>query len=190
MERAEHLGELQKRLSAESFDALQADFTRAEREGRSTRWLDRLTQAADRLPLAEPPPALRQQLRDLFDPPLRSEGPAVMVFDSRADLALAGVRGADDDVGWSAIFTSDAADVAIDVWPVGDGTFDVDGHVMAHAGTSQGWRVRLELTGADWDDADDLGRFGLQGLATGVHDLVIESTRNRMIVQLELTESE
>lgn len=186
MNRSELLAELQARLSAESHAALVADFVAADRAGDDAPWLHRLAQAAERLPLVEPPPALRQEVRDLFDPPLRTDLEAVMVFDSRTDRTLVGIRG-DDAPGWSMVYTSEVADVAIDVWPLGPDAYDVDGHVMAHGGVSQGWRIRLVTTpGSEWVDADELGRFRLTDLGAISHGVVIESSRNRMVIGFDL----
>ena len=132
---------LEGRLDAT--EASQVSGSVAEGDSRTqaaVQWLQGFLVTARAFPAPEPPPIIRQNLRQHFvrwskaraalrpDPHLVD---ATLLFDSRQDLALAGVRGGDEpEDAYHLAFTSDVADLVVDVRRIGDGQVCLDGQVL------------------------------------------------------------
>jgi hypothetical protein len=163
-------------------------------------WLQGFLATARAFPAPEPPPIIRQNLRQHF---VRwSKAQAVMrahpdpvdanlLFDSRQDLALAGFRGGDQpDDAYHLAFTTDVADLVVDVRRITDGLVRLDGQVLpgdpaaapvfAAEVIGPGFRVRTV-------DGDELGRFTLPEVPVGRCRLEVGNGETILRTELDLT---
>jgi hypothetical protein len=146
-----------------------------ERTRRTVEWLRGFLATAGTLPLHEPPPIVRQRLTQHFarwsraraelDQPPRDVH-ARLLFDSRHDLPLAGVRaGIGDDDAVHLVYTAEEGDLLIDVYRLGAGAVRLDGQVLLAeprgapvfeaSVVGPGFSVRTR-------EGDELGRFCLR----------------------------
>lgn len=147
-------------------------------------WLRDFARLARSMPLHDPPPIVRQHLRRHFRRESRSRPDpayepvrlvATPLFDSRRDLALAGMRGVDEpgEVVHLA-FSTDQADLVLDVTPQGPHEVSIEGQVLlADVGEA---RV-FEATAVGpaglirTVDGDELGRFWLAAVPVDTTEL-------------------
>lgn len=142
-------------------------------------------------PIPEPPPILRQRLRQSFRRHIGAAEPASMqraelVFDSRSDAVLAGVRGGSDpEDGYRLAFAAEPIGVLIDVVPESAGTVSLAGQVLAEETDAPVWAATIDhATGTlTAIDGDSDGCFAIAGvpvdttkltLSNGVVEIVIE----------------
>lgn len=192
---------LEGRLDPDTASQVSERVGSGDRRTRSrVRWLTDFLGTARAFPAPEPPPAVRQHLRQYFrrwhkaQEALRSDPlvvEAAVLFDSRQDLALAGVRGGDEtDEAYHLAFTTEVGDLVVDVRRVADGRVRLDGQVLpgdpeaAPVFTAEvsgtGFRVRTV-------DGDDLGRFTLAAVPTGPCRLEVSNGHLTMWAALNLT---
>jgi hypothetical protein len=167
---------LEGRLDLETGDRVAAHVAGTdERTRRTVEWLSGFLATARALPLHDPPPIVRQSLDQYFARWSRAraelgqqprEVRAQLLFDSRLDLAAAGVRaGASDDEAVHLVYTADEGDLLIDVYPLGPGSVRLDGQMLP---TSPGEAPIFEASVAGpgftvrTKDGDELGRFRLK----------------------------
>ncbi len=165
---------LEGRLEPEAAAQVAAQVAEADaRTRRTVDWLRGFLTTAAELPLHEPPPIVRQSLSQYFARWSRARAEldhrppdlqARLLFDSRRDLALAGVRtgpGGGDAVHLA--YAAEAGDLLLDVYPLGDGRVRVNGQVLPAepqdpifeaSAAGAGFQVRTR-------DGDELGRFSL-----------------------------
>lgn len=140
-------------------------------------WLRGLRATAAVVPLVEPPPIVRQRLRQHFarwsqgQPLADRPRPVVaarLAFDSRRDLVQAGVRAADtagDTVHLA--FTADSADLVVDLRRLDSGRLRLDGQVLL-AEPGQAPVFDVSASGGGFSvrtvEGDALGRFWLSEL--------------------------
>ena len=187
MDRDELLNRLARVLDQDSLDRAARDLEAFENAGGDTHWLAQVVEAADRLPLPEVPAILTQDLKNLIaDDHLTSVVEARLVSDTRIHRALAGVRGADATDGWSMSFTSETADLVVDVWPKGSGQLAVEGHVMAHGAATSAYRASAVGPHTVQAEGDRLGRFDLGVLPPGRYDLVVSNGLMELSAVLDL----
>ena len=165
---------LEERLDAGEAAEVAAAVAAGPQLAETVDWLTRFRAQARAVPLEAPPPVLQQRLRADFAKwaqvraVLKAEVDsfeAVLLFDSRQDLALAGARGSDtvDDVQLA--FTTDVADLLLDVRDASrPGTVSIDGQVLLLEPSAQG-AFEAMVTGPGvvrrTVDGDELGRFSL-----------------------------
>jgi hypothetical protein len=163
-------------------------------------WLQGFLATARAFPAPEPPPIIRQNLRQHFvrwskaQAALRA-GPdavdATLLFDSRQDLALAGFRGGEEsDDAYHLAFTTDGADLVIDVRRTTDSQVRLDGQVLlgdpaaapvfAAEVTGPGFRMRTV-------DGDELGRFTVPEVPVGRCRLEVGNGEIILRAELDLT---
>jgi hypothetical protein len=116
---------------------------------RTVAWIRDFIELGRRHPLPTPPPIVRQRLRQSFGrhngqlPPLRRET-ADLMFDSRDDAVVAGVRGGPSlDDGYRLAFASESVGVLVDVLPASDRTVDLEGQVLTPDGSAPVWEVTV-----------------------------------------------
>lgn len=142
-------------------------------------WLREFLETAAALPLREPPAIVRQSLIQYFCRWSRARAElgqrplelrASLLFDSRQDLALAGVRSAaGSDEAVHLAYTAEAGDLLLDVYPDGPGKVRLDGQVLlAEPGEAPIFEASLAGAGSviRTKDGDALGRFCLRGVPT------------------------
>lgn len=163
---------------------------------RALAWIRTFHDVAGRLPLEAPPVRVRYYLRRQFEAAATRTPPlarlprrllAILTFDSRADLAVAGVRSGDTDLSSTSLaFSSDVADVLVDLSPAGDGLLRLDGQMLWADGEASPL-LEVRLTGPDFaaevHDSDDLGRFAFVRVPARVDQLVLHTED----VDIELT---
>jgi hypothetical protein len=193
---------LEGRLDAAEAAQVSAKVGKADRRTRAAvHWLQGFLATAQAFPAPEPPPIIRQNLRQHFlrwrkaQIALRAEPDVVhagLLFDSRQDLVQTGVRGGQQaDGAYHLAFTTDVADLVIDVQRIGNDRVRLDGQVLpgdpaaAPVFTAevigQGFRLRTV-------DGDELGRFTLPGVPTGRSRLEVSNGETTLRAGLDLTE--
>lgn len=154
-----------------------------ERTQATVEWLRGFLMTARALPLHEPPPIVRQNLRQHFARWSRAQAElgqkprviwARLLFDSRQDLALAGVRaGAGSGEAAHLAYAADEGDLLLDVYQAGAGRVRLDGQVLLAEprdpqGTADAPVFEASVSGAGFmirtTDGDELGRFSLTGV--------------------------
>lgn len=140
-----------------------------------------LSNVAARVRFSEMPAPLRRRLVDHFEmwavdrrpARLRDRIKAMLDVDTGVTPALAGLRGAGTDTGRQLLFTSDAADVAINVRDAKVPAV-LDGQVLPADGDDAVY-VELLLDGEVVAEvaADDTGSFLVEGVPAGAYTLVI-----------------
>jgi hypothetical protein len=184
-------------------EASQVSAQVAEADGRTRAavvWLQSFLATTRAFPAPEPPPIVRQNLRQHFvrwskaQAALRARPEPVaasLLFDSRQDLALAGFRSGDEaDEAYHLAFTTDVADLVIDVRRIADGQVRLDGQVLpgnpaaapvfAAEAVGQGFRVRTV-------DGDELGRFTLPEVPAGPCRLEVSNGETILRAEVDLT---
>lgn len=141
-----------------------------------------LSIAATRVRFSEMPAPLRRRLVDHFEvwavdrrpARLRDRIKAMLDVDTGLTPALAGLRGAGTDTGRQLLFTSDVADVAINVRDAKVPAV-LDGQVLPVDGEDATIYVELVLDGEVVAEvaADDTGSFLIDGVPAGVYTLVV-----------------
>lgn len=168
----------------------------------AVRWLEGFLACATSLPLEEPPRIVRQRLRQHFDSWSRArammgQAPheifADLLFDSREDLVLAGTRYADaSDELVHLAFTSEQADLVLDIAAQVNGTFRVDGQVLL-GDPGDAPTFEAELTNAATVrrdvEGDAHGRFSLSSVRGGHQHLRVGNGKLTIVVEFELPEA-
>lgn len=137
-------------------------------------WLRGFLAAAQALPLAEPPPIVRQSLAQAFDRWRRARAEldqqprlvrAQLLFDSREDVAAAGLRAvvSGGEVVHLA-YTMEAGDLLLDVYEAGQGRVRLEGQVLLAEPGPPVFEVSVSSPGCTVRtiDGDELGRFSLR----------------------------
>ncbi|MGH9185675.1 MAG: hypothetical protein ACRD0U_07675, partial [Acidimicrobiales bacterium] len=192
------------RLDADA-DARVAEAVAAgdERTTRTVEWLRGFLATTQSLPLHQPPAIVRQNLRRHFT--RRSEArrtlvrpahelTATLLFDSRKDLALAGVRAADDaDDTLHLAFTTDRADVVLDVRRHGKDRVRIEGQVLL-AESSPAPIFEATASGPGFAirtvEGDELGRFCLLAVPGSATELRITNGDLLIVAALDLGDEE
>jgi len=164
----------------------------------SVRWLDQFRALARAMPLVEPPPVVGQHLRRHFrlwsqaraalsQPPAQLM--ATLLFDSRLDVAPAGVRGVDDYDGAAHVaYTCEGADVVLDLIRTGDGGVRVEGQVLVAEGVEPVFEAVVVGPGGVLRtvDGDELGRFSLVSVPVDATELRVSNGDVTIVAALDL----
>lgn len=165
----------------------------------AVRWLRRFIGTATSVPMHDPPPIVRQRLRQHFadwsaaraalDRPPQVLS-AALVFDSRRDIALAGVRAGDaEDETIHLAYSTDAGDLVLDLVPTGAGLRRVDGQVLlpidararVFEATVEGPGFVLRTV-----DGDENGSFAIDGVPESAARLRASNGEIAIVADLEL----
>jgi hypothetical protein len=162
----------------------------------TVRWLRRFRQIARELPLEEPPPRVARRLHRYFE--LRHgtgsapvvESRAELVFDSRTDQELVGMRAgqAADEIVHVA-YQSIHADLVVDISRVG-GQFRLDGQLLPiDPSSALVVEVTARAEGVDLGsvDGDALGRFCLQAVPAGPVELRASTGEFVVVADLQIS---
>jgi hypothetical protein len=167
---------LEGRLDPAAAEQVAAQVAAAdERTRRTVDWLRGFLVTAGALPLHEPPPIVRQSLKQHFARWSRARAEldqrprdvhVRLLFDSRQDLAPAGVRaGARDDDAVHLVYTAEEGDVLVDIYRRRPGSVRIDGQVLL-AQPQEAPIFEASVAGAGFTvrtmDGDQLGRFCLR----------------------------
>jgi hypothetical protein len=192
---------LEGRLDAAEASQVSARVANGDRRTlAAVRWLQGFLATAQAFPAPEPPPIIRQNLQQHFirwskaQAALRARPApvsATLLFDSRQDLALVGIRGGEEaDDAYHLAFTTDVADLVIDVRRITAGRVRLDGQVLpgdpaaapvfAAQATGPGFQLRTV-------DGDELGRFTLPDVPVGRCQLEVCNGETILRAELDLT---
>jgi hypothetical protein len=167
---------LEGRLDPAAAEQVAAQVAAAdERTRRTVDWLRGFLVTAGALPLHEPPPIVRQSLKQHFARWSRARAEldqrprdvhVRLLFDSRQDLAPAGVRaGTRDDDAVHLVYTAEEGDVLVDIYRRRPGSVRIDGQVLL-AQPQEAPIFEASVAGAGFTvrtmDGDQLGRFCLR----------------------------
>ncbi len=152
--------------------------------GAIVEWLRTFRAVAEELPLEAPPVRVRYYLRRQFEQrsprgALARQLLATLRFDSRRDLAAAGVRSGGIGPGTVHLaFRCDAGDVFLDLAASGDGHLRLDGQAMWASGRHEPI-LEARLTGPGFAETspsgDELGRFSFPRVPADVDQLVLHA---------------
>lgn len=176
------------RLSGEEAVAVE-ELLAADAEARATAdWLRGFVRLGEDVVLASPPRELREALTERFE--AYAEGRRGPGFFERLTASLSfegglgpafGVRSAGTRESRQLVYSSEAADVALNLRPhVGEDTIDVDGQVLPlDDADPASFVVRLLDGGTEVaaTHTDELGEFSFEALAPGAHELVVGGER-------------
>jgi hypothetical protein len=191
---------LEGRLDPATAEQVAAHVAEAdERTRRTVDWLRGFLATARALPLHEPPPVVRQSLNQYFARWSRARAElhraprelhAQLLFDSRQDLALTGVRAGpgDDDVA-HLVYTSEEGDLLIDMYPLERGMVRLDGQVLLGQ-PREAPIFEASVAGAGFSvrtkDGDELGRFSLRDVPEGHYRLRATNGLITIVADLDL----
>ena len=192
---------LEGRLDAAEASKVSAKVADGDRRTRAAvHWLQGFLATARAFPAPEPPPIIRQNLRQHFvrwrraQVALRAQPDVVdagLLFDSRQDLVQAGVRGgAETDDAYHLAFSTDVADLVIDVRRITAGRVRLDGQVLP-GDPAAAPVFTAEVTGPGFHlrtvDGDELGRFTLPEVPVGRCRLQVGNGETILRAELDLT---
>ncbi len=183
---------------------VQREFTEAALHDAELRtdieWALRLRQSATDLPLLDPPPLLRQRLRQQFrhwasaqDLPEPSvlELSATLVFDSRQDRLAVGMRGTGPHDGTiHLVWRTEIAELVVQARRQDSGLVHLDGQVLlAHSTSAPVFEVSVHGPGIAVRaiDGDVLGRFHTRVPDT-VNQLVLTNGELTLYAPLDLAD--
>ncbi len=191
-------GRLDAATAAQIADAVAAGDHRTQR---TVAWLRRFIAAARTLPLYQPAPIVAQNLRQHFARWTRARAAlsqttirytAQPLFDSRLDLVPLGLRFTDDsDTTLHLAFTTDGADLVLDVHPLGVGRVRIDGQVLpVDATTAPIFEASAHGSGVlvRTVDGDELGRFTLPEVPSPITELRVTNGEIAIVATLDLRE--
>jgi len=173
---------------------------RADQEVHTTvSWLRMLHTVAHALPIHEPPPTVREGLARYFTVwsaahtgvrPMAREIEVRVVFDSRRDDALLGVRAAGGSrQSVHLAFTADGVDLVVDAHRGSDGRLRLDGQVLPWAPVSApvfGAWIAVADSYEQAGDGDALGRFTIRNVRPGFGRLTATNGEITVVAELDL----
>ncbi len=160
-------------------------------------WATGFRELAARVSLPVPPPTLRPRLEAVFERWAAERARSAplhislrLVFDSRQDLVRAGVRAADpDDATVHLAYTSDEAEVVLDVERLTPATVRVRGQVL-QTRSSSATGVVAEASGpravTSSPRGDSLGRFELSRVPDDADELRLDDGEVVLVAALDL----
>ena len=164
-------------------------------------WMRGFLDVARSVPLVDPPPIVRQRLHASFErwrdtqSAMRDEiarFDASIVFDSRTDLVAGGVRAGlrtEPDGVVHLAYTTDAADLVLDVRPPAVGRVRIDGQVLLARPTASPI-FEATASGSGFTtrtlDGDDLGRFCLESVPDTALQVSATNGEIHILAQVDL----
>lgn len=173
------------RLPEEEARAVTEQLERADEETRArAEWLRAFSRASEQTILAAPPREVREELSRRFaayaegvrEPGLLRRFVATLSFEGGMQPAF-GVRSARTEEARGQLFYStDVADVALNVHTRPGGRIDLDGQVFPSGDAEPGgFVVQLLSGGSDVGitTTDELGEFGFESIASGEYEVLV-----------------
>lgn len=201
--RLAHLADLlEDRLAPAEAAVVQQQITKGGARARyAVRWTKDFLSLAGAVPLHDPPAAVRERILHSFEA-FRGATSALaetsldvtlaLLFDSSKDLSLAGTRSGDhDDNVVHLAYSSEEADLVLDISSTGSGTLRIEGQVLPlDAGAASSFRCQLSRDGGESRTAtcDNHGRFTFEGAGPGPQRLRAGNGHLNLVVDLDLRE--
>jgi hypothetical protein len=159
----------------------------------SVAWIRRFLSTAAEAPLLQPPQRVRTALRAAFEERSRTMAGAptrlVLLFDSRRDHGLIGVRAVDSGTGVHLAYTGEAADLVLDVYRRPDARTRIDGQLLfrdARVGSAD-VTVRDADGAAHASGLDPLGRFTFDEIRAGATELRAQTEDVDVLIEFDLS---
>ncbi len=164
----------------------------------AVQWLRSFLECAEAMPLHLPPPLVQQRLRQHYARWSRArailERPVpqirvTLVFDSRMDRPLVGVRGSVDDEVVHLAFRGETADLVLDLHPLPGDAVRIEGQVLP---IDSGVAPVFEAAAIGPDlavravDGDELGRFTLSPVPRSADRLEAGNGELLLVADLDL----
>ena len=121
---------------------------------------------------------------------MRGAARLVLLFDSRRDHTLSGVRGVDADMGIQLAYTGDAADLVLDVCHVSDTAARVDGQLFLRDEQPASTEVAVRAADGRLTHAsglDPLGRFTAGEVPVGPIEVRVRAGDVDVVAECDLT---
>ncbi len=165
------------------------------------RWTTDFLSLAAAVPLFDPPVAVHERLLRSFAACQQAnaelaetsiEVTLALLFDSSRDQVLAGTRSGDvDDSVVHLAFSSQQADLVLDISSTGPGALRIDGQILPlEGGSTEAFESLLSLEGFEPRVAscDAHGRFSFEGARPGPQRLRAGNGRLSLVADLDLRE--
>lgn len=184
---------IEGRLPPEQAEAVAGRAASDEAARSDADWLRAFVRVGGETIIDSPPAEIRDELRRRFESLARERGRpgiihrvlAKLSFDSGMRPAL-GVRSAGcREARRQFIYSTDLADIALNLQPRPGGKLDLLGQVLPGGGeVPEGFTVQLLRKGveADISDADDLGEFAFEELEPGRYEIIISAGRYEILI--------
>ena len=183
------------RLSGEEAQAVARQVARSDEATRAdVAWLRAFRQVSQDTILATPPRRVRAQLVRRFETYAQDRRPAglrqrliaTLTFDSYLQAGLVGVRGSGGGAGRQLIYSTDWADVLVNVFACPPGQrLDVYGQVLPREAVApDAFSIQLvaETGEVMITSADDLGEFTWEKLVPGVYDMHVSADQVEILI--------
>lgn len=175
------------RLPEEEARAVTEQLERADEETRArAEWLRAFARASEQAILAAPPREVRENLSRRFaayaegvrEPGLLQRFVATLSFEGGMQPAF-GVRSARaEEAQGQLIYSTDVADIALNVHPRPGGRVDLDGQLFPNGEAEPGgFVVQLLSGGSDVGitTTDEFGEFGFESIAAGEYEILVSN---------------
>lgn len=186
---------LEGRLSEEEAEAVAEQVARTDEATRAQlEWLRAFARVNEEVVLDAPPQEVRDELIRRFDayaedrrtPSLLQRLVATLSFDSGLQPAFGVRSAAGHDEQRQLVYTTDAADIALNVRPrSSNGHLDLDGQVFpADDADPASFSVQL-LSGADevgLTTTDELGEFAFESVSPGAYQILVSGERVEILI--------
>ncbi|MDH4279298.1 MAG: hypothetical protein OEW83_14595 [Acidimicrobiia bacterium] len=188
---------IEGRLTREAAARFEQQSTFDEETQASIAWIKGFRRFGRSHPIPAPPPIVKQRLMQAFERHHGRDQPVVLqtanlMFDSRDDVVMAGVRGFEEiDEGYQLTFTTETHGVLIDVFATGESTRRIEGQVLGVEGEDSVWVVTVDHAGRSITDihGDTNGSFSLDDVPTTVDTLQLSNGRTTINVPQPLGRS-
>lgn len=159
-------------------------------------WIRTFLQASQAVVLDAPPEPVRTELRHRFETYAQTRGQpgllqqliAVLTFDSHTQSAAAGIRTASTQkTQRQLIYTTDVADIALNVQPRSNKLFDLNGQVLPTEEVAlDNFSVQLlrNMEEQGLTTTDNLGEFGFEAIPTGIYELIVSNDQFEALIAL------
>lgn len=142
-------------------------------------WIEGFRTFANDNPVPQPPPIIRQRLRQAFEQhhgrgPLPVHQVARVTFDSRDDVIMASVRGhVEIGEGYQRTFATESHGVLIDVLTVSESEVRIEGQVLGVESESSVWEAQVLFPSGSITDSngDENGSFSIADVPLSVETL-------------------
>lgn len=142
-------------------------------------WIEGFRRFALENPVPQPPPIIKQQLRQAFE---RHHGRGVVpihqiahvTFDSRDDVVMASVRGHSEvGEGYQRTFATESHGVLIDVLALSESEVRIEGQVLGVESESSVWEVQVRFPSGSKTDStgDENGSFSITDVPMAIDTL-------------------
>ena len=159
-------------------------------------WIRTFLQVSQETTLASPPATVRTELTRRFEayaqkrpqPGLLQQLVAILTFDSHSQSAAAGIRAASTpETQRQLIYTTDVADIALNVQPRSNKLFDLNGQVLPTEEVAlDNFSVQLlrDMEEKGLTTTDNLGEFLFEAIPTGIYELIVSNDQFEALIAL------